>query len=215
LYRHCTRVHFTSLCTGRTAHRGGGVEVQLYSFMTTALERGESSASRPGHSLPPGKTRYPLYRWLGRLQGRFGQVRKISPLAGLDLRTVQPAASRNTNWATRPTLVKVHTTKMRISCVARMCVWNGVSVSLSSHRSKRDTILNPERKQTALEYRTLWRVRVLNKKHFMTGNWRRNFTVWDLLGGQNWKVRSVEKLIQLPTVLFWRPVQTSQFITPQ
>jgi hypothetical protein len=44
-----------------------------------ALERGEGSASRPGRSLPPGKTRYPLYRRLGRPQGQSGQVRKISP----------------------------------------------------------------------------------------------------------------------------------------
>ena len=31
----------------------GWVEVLLYSFMTTALEGGEWSASRPGRSLPP------------------------------------------------------------------------------------------------------------------------------------------------------------------
>jgi hypothetical protein len=34
----------------------GGVEVYLYSFMTTALEGGEVSASRPRRSSPPGKT---------------------------------------------------------------------------------------------------------------------------------------------------------------
>jgi hypothetical protein len=33
--------------------------------MTTVLERGEGSASRPGRFLPPGKTRYPSYRKLG------------------------------------------------------------------------------------------------------------------------------------------------------
>jgi len=33
--------------------------------MTTALDEGEGSASRPGRSLPPGKIRYPLYRKLG------------------------------------------------------------------------------------------------------------------------------------------------------
>jgi hypothetical protein len=38
-----------------------GVEVQLYSFLTTALEGVEWSASRPGRSLHPGKTRYALY----------------------------------------------------------------------------------------------------------------------------------------------------------
>ena len=51
--------------------------------MTTALEGVRGSASRPGRSLPPGKTRYPLYRRLGGPQGRSGQVRKISPLTGI------------------------------------------------------------------------------------------------------------------------------------
>jgi len=37
------------------------------------------SASRPGRTLPPGKTRYPLHRRLGGPQGPSGRVRKISP----------------------------------------------------------------------------------------------------------------------------------------
>ena len=51
--------------------------------MTTALEVGEGSASHLCRSLTPGKTRYPLYRRLGELQGRSGQVRKISPPPGI------------------------------------------------------------------------------------------------------------------------------------
>jgi len=43
----------------------GWVEIQLYSSMTMALEVGEWSAARPGHTLPPGKTRYPFHRRLG------------------------------------------------------------------------------------------------------------------------------------------------------
>ena len=43
-------------------------------------------------NLPPGKTWYPLYRRLGRPQGRSGQARKISPPPGFDPRTVQPVA---------------------------------------------------------------------------------------------------------------------------
>ena len=69
--------------------------------MSTALEGDEGSASRPDSSLPPGKTWYPLYRRLGGPQGRSGQVRKISPPPGFDPRTVQPIASRYTDWATR------------------------------------------------------------------------------------------------------------------
>jgi hypothetical protein len=35
-------------------------------------------------ALPPGRTRYPLYRTLGGPQGRSGQVQKISPPPGFD-----------------------------------------------------------------------------------------------------------------------------------
>jgi len=63
--------------------------------LTSALEGGEGSLSRPGRILPPGKTRYPLYRRLGGPQGRSGQVRKILPPPGFDPRTVQPVGSRS------------------------------------------------------------------------------------------------------------------------
>ena len=53
-------------------------------------------------ALPPGKTRYPLYRRLGGPQGRSGRVRKISPPPAFDLRTVQPVASRYSDWAIPP-----------------------------------------------------------------------------------------------------------------
>ena len=68
-----------------------------------ALEWGEGSASRPGRYLPPGKTRYPLYGWLGGPQGRSGQVRKIPLPPGFDPRAVQPVAIRYTDYATRLT----------------------------------------------------------------------------------------------------------------
>jgi len=76
-------------------------------FLDYGTRRGEGSASRPDRSLPPGKTRYPLYRRLGVPQGRSGQVRKISPPLELDPRTVQPVASRYTECATRPLLSTV------------------------------------------------------------------------------------------------------------
>ena len=53
------------------------------------LEGGGWSAPRPGR-FTPRKTRYPLYRRLGRPQGRSGMVRKISPPPGFDPRTSRP-----------------------------------------------------------------------------------------------------------------------------
>jgi hypothetical protein len=50
-------------------------------------------------SLPPRKTRYPLYRRLGGPQGRSGRVRKILPIPGFHLLTVQLVASRYAVWA--------------------------------------------------------------------------------------------------------------------
>ena len=50
-------------------------------------------------ALTPRKTRYPLYRRLGEPQGRSGLVRKISPSQGFDPRTVQPVASRYTDYS--------------------------------------------------------------------------------------------------------------------
>ena len=74
--------------------------------MTAVLEGGEWSAARPGHTLPPGKTRYPFYRRLGGPQGQSGWVENLFH-TGIRSRTVQPVVSRYADWATRPTLSTV------------------------------------------------------------------------------------------------------------
>ena len=84
------------LCTGRTVYWGSrGIDLL---FRDHGTRRGEGSASRPGRSSTPGKTRY-LYRRLGGTQGRSGQVRKISPTPGFDPRNIQPVASHYSDWA--------------------------------------------------------------------------------------------------------------------
>jgi len=70
--------------------------------MTAALEGGEWSAARHGRTLPPGKTRYPLYRRLGGPQGWSGRAENLVPTE-IRSRTVQPIVSRYTDWATLPT----------------------------------------------------------------------------------------------------------------
>jgi len=84
----CTLVQALRLCTGRTAHRGS-IGIALL-FLEHGTRGGEGSASRPGRSLPPGKTWYPLYGRLDGPHGRSGQVRKISPPPRFDTQTVQP-----------------------------------------------------------------------------------------------------------------------------
>ena len=82
--------------------------------------------SRPGRTVPPGKTRYPLYIWLGGTQGRSGQVRKISPPLGLDPRTVQPVGSRYTDYVTQPQVAvtsQIINVNIEVFCVVTSCLW--------------------------------------------------------------------------------------------
>jgi hypothetical protein len=48
------------------------------SSKTSALEGGEWSVARPARTLPPGKTRYPLYRRLVGPQGRSGRAENLA-----------------------------------------------------------------------------------------------------------------------------------------
>ena len=53
----------------------------------------------PPAALPPGKTRYTLYRRLGGPQARSTRMRKISPPPGFDPWAAQLVASRYTDLA--------------------------------------------------------------------------------------------------------------------
>ena len=64
--------------------------------MTAALEGNEWSATRPGRTLPPRKTRYPFYRRLGGPQGLSGWAENLVP-TGIRSRAVQPVVSRYTD----------------------------------------------------------------------------------------------------------------------
>ena len=97
-----TLVQALRLCTGRTAHRESrGIALPFHDHGTRRW-RGLSVTPRP--LFAPGKESVPLYRRMGGPQGRSGQVRKISPPPGFDDRTVQPVASRYSDYATRPTI---------------------------------------------------------------------------------------------------------------
>jgi hypothetical protein len=78
-----------------------------------------NATPRPLYPSPRKETRYPLYRRLGGSQGRSGRVRKISPPPGFDPRTVQPVASRYTDWAT-----PAHTYMGRDSLLSGRGLWD-------------------------------------------------------------------------------------------
>ena len=63
--------------------------------MTTALEGGERSASRPGRSLTLGKTRYPLYRRLDKVSVPVSKVKNPRLFLLLTLEDGTDTLSRN------------------------------------------------------------------------------------------------------------------------
>jgi hypothetical protein len=79
----------------RTGHEGteGEYRYSTTLSLTSALHGGGWLTLRPGR-FTHGMTRYPLYRRLGRPQGRSGRVLKISSPPGSNPRTVQLVPSR-------------------------------------------------------------------------------------------------------------------------
>jgi hypothetical protein len=75
-----------------------------------------------------GKTGYPFYRRLCGPQRLSGQVWRISPPPGVDPRTVQPLASRYTDYATRSRIaVAIH---IIISSTAEIAPFHKVRVNV-------------------------------------------------------------------------------------
>jgi len=89
-----------------------------------------------GRSLPPGKTRYPLYRRLGGHQGRLGQLRKISPPTGIRSpdRPARSSVAIKTELP-RPTSQEVKKVKCTLVQALRLCTGR------TAHRGSRGIAL--------------------------------------------------------------------------
>jgi hypothetical protein len=93
-----------------TRHVGAWVETgySSYSLLTSAIDGGEWSSSRPGRALPRGKDpRYPLYRRLGGSQRLCAQriEEKSLPLPGIEPRSPgRPVCSQTLYWLSYPAL---------------------------------------------------------------------------------------------------------------
>jgi len=76
---------------------GGGIVRYSSTISLTSALDGVCDQCHAAADLPPGMTRYSLYRRPAGPQGRSGRVRKISPTPGFDPQTVQPVASPHTD----------------------------------------------------------------------------------------------------------------------
>jgi hypothetical protein len=86
-------------------------------------------------TLPPGNMRYFLYMRPGVPHGRTGQVRKISPPSGFDPRTVEPLASRYTDWAIPAHIsfqyVSKHIIRRSVAIFNSLFCWHFFTISVS------------------------------------------------------------------------------------
>jgi hypothetical protein len=95
----CILVQALRLCTDCTAHRRSrGIALLFHDHGT---RWGEESELHPCRSLPPGKDSVPMVQEAGWAPGPVWTGAKNLAPPGFDPRTVQPVASRYTDWATR------------------------------------------------------------------------------------------------------------------
>jgi hypothetical protein len=92
-------------CTGTEAlYRPiGGVEVQLYSFMTTALEGVRGQRHAPAALYPRERPGTHCTEEAGWATGPVWTGAETLAPTGIRSRTVQPVSSRCSDYATRPT----------------------------------------------------------------------------------------------------------------
>ena len=81
-------------------------------------------------ALPPGKTRYALYRRLGRPQGRSGLVRKISPHTGIRSpdRPVRSESLYRLSYPGQIDSVAKYDNTLQTKINLKKIIWNRVSV---------------------------------------------------------------------------------------
>ena len=94
-------VQALGLCTGRTAHRGNrGIALPFHDHGT---RRGWGVSVTPRPLFTPAKDPVPILQEAGWAPGPvWTGAENLAPPPGLDLRTIQPLASRYTDYATRP-----------------------------------------------------------------------------------------------------------------
>jgi len=97
----CTLVQELRLCTGRTAQRGSrGIALP---FLDHGTRRGWGASVTPRPLFTAGKNSVPIVQEAGWAPGPVWTGAEYLAPTGIRSRTVQPLASRCTDWATRST----------------------------------------------------------------------------------------------------------------
>ena len=120
----CTLVRALRLCTGRTAHRESTSIALL--FLDHGSRRGLRDKRHALAALYPGKDPVPILQEAGWARGSVCTGAENLAHTGFDPRTVQPVASRYTDWATRPTIIRRYT--VCVCVYIYMCVYVCVCV---------------------------------------------------------------------------------------
>jgi len=100
----CTLVQALRLCTGRTSHTGSRSITLL--FLDHGITRGWRVSVAPRPLLTPRKDPVHIVQDAGWAPGPVWKGGKSRPPTTFHLRTVQPVASRYTDWATAADLEK-------------------------------------------------------------------------------------------------------------
>jgi hypothetical protein len=85
--------------------------------------------SRPGRLLPPGKTRYPLYRRLDGPQGRSGQMQKISSPPG----SISGPSSQSLYRLSYPAICLSHSRRISEYCLQHVTTASSPIATSSLH----------------------------------------------------------------------------------
>jgi len=124
--------------------------------MTNGTRRGLGVSVTPRPLFTPGKDLVPIVQEAGRAPGPvWTGAENLAPPPGFDLRTIQPVASRYTDYATRPTRYKI--LHCKVTCLACNLPLNLTSLPLQTSRVRHPCY--------ELGLTVLWKNKIVNIQH--------------------------------------------------
>ena len=145
----CTLVQALRICTGRTAHRGS---IALL-FLDHGTRRGWGVSVTPRPLFTPGKDPVPTVQEAGWAPGPVWTGAENLVPTGIRSRTVQPVASRYTDWATLSSCKKVKVKWSRYRPGVAQRVGRGIALLFHDRGTRRRWVVS----STARPHFTPWK----------------------------------------------------------